>query len=508
MSNKKAFTAGLFALLLFITFPFGIHAENIHDAAYKGEMEKVANFLAQNPKAVNLEDESGFTPLQIAAYYGKDKIVRLLLDKGADVKANNNSRNWSPLYAALLNGKKETIDMLLEKNAASGLSKAEGPIILHAAVTVGHTGLVDILTPKGSEIDCLRYGFTPLHTAASKGKPDVTALLIKKGAGINQKSAQGKTAFNLAKEAGYKDIAALLIAKGADKSPAVFPVFTGPYPTLQTPGTTPQLFAPGIVSKQLREHSSISFSPDGKRLFFTIQEPKPDGGTNQEIFSMERIKSRWTAPAKVPFNTPFIDCDGAFLPGTKRFYFNSRRPLTPGGEAKKDSDIWYVDLKNDGWGTPVNIGPPVNTSMSDGSPSFTDHRTMYFHSSRGNADRTADIYRSKFQKGVFMEPEKLCGKLNTEKYEAAPYIAPDESFIMFYRIDIKDTRKKSLILSFRNKQDQWSEPVDLKEKLGLKGNDLLMGSLSPDGKYLFILDAADIYWMKASVIEKLRPKGF
>jgi hypothetical protein len=44
----------------------------------------------------------------------------------------------------------------------------------------------------------------------------------------------------------------------------------------------------------------------------------------------------------------------------------------------------------------------------------------------------------------------------------------------------------------------------MKEKLGLKANDLLAASLSPDGRYLFILDDMDIYWVDAGVIETLR----
>jgi len=48
-----------------------------------------------------------------------------------------------------------------------------------------------------------------------------------------------------------------------------FPRLAGPYLGQKPPGMTPEIFAPGIVSSEHQEHSSLAFSPDGNYLFFT-----------------------------------------------------------------------------------------------------------------------------------------------------------------------------------------------------------------------------------------------
>jgi Tol biopolymer transport system component len=243
-------------------------------------------------------------------------------------------------------------------------------------------------------------------------------------------------------------------------------------------------------------------------ILFTVQVPKKGGGSVLDIFSITRQnkKSPWQAPQKVPFSSAYLDNSGVFFPVGNRFYFWSRRPVPPAKEAREDTEIWYVDKTAKGWGEPVNIGPPVNSDKNDGGPSFAANGTMYFHSSRGGNEKDGNIYRSKYSDGKFTEPEKLSSTINTTSYEAAPFIAPDESYLLFYRIDFKDTSKKGLMLSFPYKTGEWTTPVNLKNKLPLKSSDLLLGGVSPDGKYLFILDAGDIYWLKTNIIEQLRPK--
>ena len=62
------------------------------------------------------------------------------------------------------------------------------------------------------------------------------------------------------------------------------------------------------------------------------------------------------------------------------------------------------------------------------------------------------------------------------------------------------------MISFCDNKGSWTKPFDMKEKLGLKANDLLQASISPDGKFLFILDDMDFYWVDAKIIEEFKPK--
>jgi hypothetical protein len=46
-----------------------------------------------------------------------------------------------------------------------------------------------------------------------------------------------------------------------------FPALSGPYLGQKPPGLTPEIFAPGVVSTPMNEHSPAAFSPDGTELF-------------------------------------------------------------------------------------------------------------------------------------------------------------------------------------------------------------------------------------------------
>jgi hypothetical protein len=189
----------------------------------------------------------------------------------------------------------------------------------------------------------------------------------------------------------------------------------------------------------------------------------------------------------------------------KRLYFHSYRPLTKDGEQIQDTDIWYVERTGRDWGEHVHLDSPINSDKYDVGPRITDSGDLYFSSDRDEGN--SDIYRTAFVDGRFSNPEKIQGLVNTENYETISCVAPDESFLIFYYNYPGETFVPGLMISFRKEDGSWAKPVDMKEKLGLKANDLLHASLSPDGKYLFIQEDMDIYWVDAKIIEGFKPEG-
>src|SRR5687768_10107034 len=87
--------------------------------------------------------------------------------------------------------------------------------------------------------------------------------------------------------------------------------------------------------------------------------------------------SDWSAPEAVSVNTPnvlegcpFIAKDNLTL------FFASNRTGTLGG-----ADIYVAtrESENDPWGTPVNLGPNINTAGSEVCPTYTiSGRYLYF----------------------------------------------------------------------------------------------------------------------------------
>jgi hypothetical protein len=298
-----------------------------------------------------------------------------------------------------------------------------------------------------------------------------------------------------------------------------FPKLTGPYLGQKPPGTTPEIFAPGVVSSEHQEHSSLAFSPDGKEMWWSRWRlPLDMDNYPQVIMFIRHENGAWGRPKMAPFSVKYRYGGPAFSPDGNRIYFYSRRPLQDGSEMSPDSNIWYVKRSRDGWSRPVKLGPAVNSSGMDATPSLAANGNLYFTSDRVQYDDPTgnmDIFVCEFHDGDFTEAKGLGPAVNTPyARDYCPFIAPDESYIIFGR----DSRRfdaeghaiggdRILMISFRDKEGTWREAVDM----GPLFADTRFPSVSQDGKYLFFTKFTkggheDFFWVDAKIIEELRPK--
>jgi hypothetical protein len=88
------------------------------------------------------------------------------------------------------------------------------------------------------------------------------------------------------------------------------PELTGPYLGQKPPGLIPEIFAPGIVSTEKAWEAAISFSPDGKEVFFTRREDIQR--TENRIMYSEFSDGKWTKPSLAPFARDITDYE-AFI---------------------------------------------------------------------------------------------------------------------------------------------------------------------------------------------------
>lgn len=267
-----------------------------------------------------------------------------------------------------------------------------------------------------------------------------------------------------------------LLLANSSKESVDFPTLRGPYMGQEPPGTTPEMFAPGIVSHGFHEHG-LTLSPDGEELFFVTSDSHY---SQYVIVRVERVDDVWKAPEVAPFSGQFKDGGPAFSHDGKTLYFSSNRPIGEGSKAGADLNIWTVTKEGDSWSEPRPLGLPVNTDKQEGLPSVAANGNIYFQ----RADKLGlkfDIYVARKTEEGYAEPESLGTAINTERNEAGPCVAPDESFLLFQSNRMENPNIMSLYVSFRQKDQTWGEPVLLgKEFIGTFGP-----SLSPDGKVLF-----------------------
>ncbi|KAJ5499920.1 hypothetical protein N7453_008971 [Penicillium expansum] len=80
---------------------------------------------AERPEDINIPDNAGNTPLQIASLAGEAEIVKFLLDAGCEINTKNIDKD-TPLIDAVENGNLEVVKLLLDAGANPRTVNAEG----------------------------------------------------------------------------------------------------------------------------------------------------------------------------------------------------------------------------------------------------------------------------------------------------------------------------------------------------------------------------------------------
>ncbi len=308
---------------------------------------------------------------------------------------------------------------------------------------------------------------------------------------------------------------------------------TGPYLGQAPPGSTPRIFAPGIVSTGMYTRD-LAMTPDGREIYFTVMV-----GGFSVIMSTRLREDGWTEPEVASFSgdSRFLDAEPGISPDGHRLFFLSTRlsegraPTDQEIRAWTNEDIWVVDRQGDGWGEPQNLGPPVNTSASEFFPSVTRDGTLYF--TRGQ-EGESHIYRARLVEGRYAEPERLGPEVNSTSSQYNAFVHPDERYLILCTGDREDSVGGSdYYVVFRDEDDAWSEPVNLGAPVNTPGSGEISPYVSPDGAYFFFMSsrrrpqeshpgrltrdylwdvytspgngAANVYWMDAAFIEALRP---
>ena len=138
----------------------------------------------------------GGTPLHIAAHGGFLNLVKVLIDKGTDVNANDIKRN-TPLSLAAQNGHLDAVKYLCEHEADINKANIVGNSPVYGAAEHGHLHVVKYLREHGANIHkALNDGATPLLIAAQNGHLHVVKYLREHGANIH-KALNLKNAVNL-----------------------------------------------------------------------------------------------------------------------------------------------------------------------------------------------------------------------------------------------------------------------------------------------------------------------
>jgi len=195
-----------------------LYGTALQAAAYRGDRGIVRLLLDKGADVDAQRGEYG-NALQVAAYRGDRGIVQLLLDKGADVNAQG-GHYGSALQAAAYMGQKYIMQLLLDKGADSNANEGHYGNALQVAACKGDRGIVQLLLNKGADVNTQggHYG-SALQAAARGGDKGIVQLLLYKGADVNAQGGQYGSALQAAITEDHLSIAELLLARGAVLNP-------------------------------------------------------------------------------------------------------------------------------------------------------------------------------------------------------------------------------------------------------------------------------------------------
>jgi ankyrin repeat protein len=164
-------------------------ADALVKAVYDGDVEEVERLLDQDGELLEARDEErcNMTPLIWASDNNHAEVVRLLLDRGAELEARDD----------------------------------DGETAFFRAVARGHEEIVDMLLSRGADVRTRnKYRGTPLQEASMEGHLGVVRLLVRhlRGQGLDDVDIGGSTALWWACRRGYSEAARVLLLAGADHS--------------------------------------------------------------------------------------------------------------------------------------------------------------------------------------------------------------------------------------------------------------------------------------------------
>jgi Tol biopolymer transport system component len=192
-----------------------------------------------------------------------------------------------------------------------------------------------------------------------------------------------------------------------------------------------------------------------------------------------------------PINTPDADGTVCLSPDGLSLYFGSDRA---GGYGMYDMLVATRPTTADGWNTPVNLGQTVNASTDDGCPSLSaDGLELYFTSDRSGGCGSFDIWVTTRPSvsDPWGEPVTLGPTVNSSYFDSTPSLSYDGLSLYFgSNRDKAGTAYSHLcyiyVTTRPTRNDPWGLPVRLRStvNLGLE-YDADHPSISADGRVLF-----------------------
>ena len=165
----------------------------------------------------------------------------------------------------------------------------------------------------------------------------------------------------------------------------------------------------------LFNNGPFCIAPDGKTVYFTseietgVAAKKRNFKNHSGIFIAELTGTELSSLSPFKYNSPDYDLgQPAVSSDGKYLFFASNMPGGQGG-----SDLFYCELVNGEWSSPVNFGPGINSPGTDNFPYYHPSGRLFFTSNRSDGIGNLDIYFTLLSDEKWEEPVLLPEPINS-----------------------------------------------------------------------------------------------
>jgi len=234
---------------------------------------------------------------------------------------------------------------------------------------------------------------------------------------------------------------------------------------------------PGIIS------GDFTMTADGLEAYF-MSPDRPGGYGGEDIWVCRRqsTEDSWGPAVNLgpPVNTSACDSTPSISADGLELYFADvgvrGTPYRPGGHG--GGDIWVTRRANrdDEWAVPVNIGAPVNTGGMETYPNISaDGLSLYF------SDGDLWLATRPTRDDNWSARVRVTGGLNTTSWEGFPNISADQRVLLFYSDRPGGYGGMDIYMAMRpTVSDAWGPAVNLGPMINTPYYDI-SPSLSADG---------------------------
>ncbi len=265
------------------------------------------------------------------------------------------------------------------------------------------------------------------------------------------------------------------------------------------PGMTPQKYAENKVSVEGRYIQNITMSPDGKEILL--------GETDSSLWRYERIlRIKVLDSFELVIDTPdfvknfeyermWMIGEPMISPDNRTLYFVADYP----------PDYWQAERSENGdWSNPTKL---ISLSTDDGDwyISISENNTLYYTDGR--------IHMSPKLNGQYTSRTLVEGAFNLQD-AGDPCIAPAEDYMVFASTRKGGYGQGDIYVCFKDYRGNWSEAYDLGSDVNTEDWESAP-YISPDEKYLFFsrrdtsqhAKYQDIYWVSMRLVDSIKNKN-